>query len=80
VWVKDLQDNTKAFGVFNLGDKSEKYTLDLKKLGIQERASVRDLWRQKEITAVDNVVELTVPSHGVVLMKYSRYVFQVEEK
>jgi hypothetical protein len=69
VWAKDLEDKTKAFGVFNLGDRSEKYTVDLKQLDILGSASVRDLWRQKDMRIDGDKLELTLPSHGVVLMK-----------
>lgn len=69
VWVKDLEDGNKAIGVFNLGDDTEKFTMDLKSIGIEKNIMLRDLWRQKVITNSGNVYNLNIPSHGVYLFK-----------
>ncbi|MFI5253010.1 MAG: putative Ig domain-containing protein [Bacteroidota bacterium] len=69
VWVKELADGSKAFGVFNTGTKSEQYSIDFSKIGIHENTHLRDLWRQKEIPVNGNTVDLHLPSHGVVMIK-----------
>ncbi|MHC1704566.1 MAG: putative Ig domain-containing protein [Tenuifilaceae bacterium] len=69
VWVKELADGTKAFGIFNLGDKSTKYSLNLSTIGISGSAALRDLWRQKDLGLFTGKYESTIPSHGVVLIK-----------
>jgi hypothetical protein len=69
VWVKDLEDGNKAIGVFNLGDNTEKFTMDLKSIGIEKNIMLRDLWRQKVITKSGNVYTLNIPSHGVYLFE-----------
>ncbi|MDD5509095.1 MAG: family 43 glycosylhydrolase, partial [Bacteroidales bacterium] len=71
VWVKSLEDGSRAVGVFNLGDHSRKYDLDLKKLGLTENQAVRDLWRQKDLGTADGKFSCIVPSHGVVLVRLS---------
>lgn len=69
VWVKELEDGNKAIGVFNLGDNTEKFSLDLKSIGIEIKSKLRDLWRQKIILQSGNVHSLNIPSHGVYLFK-----------
>jgi alpha-galactosidase len=72
VWVKRLEDGASAVGIFNLGDKTETYMLNLKKAGIEGKVKVRDLWRQKNIGEIMDVFEAHVPSHGVVLVKVKK--------
>jgi hypothetical protein len=71
VWVKELADGGKAVGIFNLGEDSQKYVLDLKSIGLEGKASVRDLWRQKDLGQFAGSFEAAVPSHGIILIKMS---------
>ena len=47
--MKELVDGTKAFGVFNLAEKSEKYNLNLEKAGLKAGVELRDHWHQKSL-------------------------------
>ncbi len=69
VWVKELADGNKAVGIFNLGDKTENYRLDLKKAVRLNECSIRDLWKQKDLGKMNGTYEALIPSHGVVLVK-----------
>ncbi|MBL7138196.1 MAG: alpha-galactosidase [Bacteroidales bacterium] len=69
VWVKELEDGNKAIGIFNLGEKTTTFPLDLEKAGCQERVSLRDLWRQSNLGTFTDRFETKIPSHGVVLVK-----------
>ena len=69
VWVKNLEDGTIAVGIFNLGKDSEKYSLDLKEIGINSKVKIRDLWRQKDLGSFTGKYTSKIPSHGVVLVK-----------
>jgi len=47
---------------------------DFAKLGLAGRQAPRDLWRQKNLAAVDTAMDslpLTIPAHGVVLCKFT---------
>ncbi len=68
VWIKELADGSKAVGIFNLGDKSLKRKVNLQEVGIKGNYKIRDVWRQKNLPAV-NSVEALIPSHGVLLLK-----------
>lgn len=68
IWVKDLADGSKAIGLFNLGEKTSKYTLDLSKIGLVGFKSIHDLWRQKDLGNFTGKFSTVIPSHGVILI------------
>jgi alpha-galactosidase len=72
VWVKELADGSRAVGVFNLGPKATAFPLILAEAGIAGPAVVRDLWRQADRGKIVDRLELTIPSHGVVLIRCSQ--------
>ena len=67
IWMKDVEDG-KAIGVFNLGRDSRSVTIPLKELGLDEKSSVRDLWRCRELGRCAKKT-FEVPSHGCFLLK-----------
>ncbi|TSA25503.1 MAG: alpha-galactosidase, partial [Bacteroidetes bacterium] len=74
VWVKELADGNKAIGIFNLGEETTSYTLNLVTLGYEKTVSLRDLWRQHDLGAFTGRFVTRVPSHGVVLVKVTELV------
>ncbi len=69
VWVKQLADGQKAFGIFNLGNKAVSYNVNLSQIGLSGETTLRDLWRQKDLGNFNGNMPVKVPSHGVVLVK-----------
>lgn len=69
VWIKELADGNKAVGIFNLGDSTEQFELDLLRTGLNENVRIRDVWRQKEIPHKGEKILFGVPSHGCYLIK-----------
>ncbi len=69
VWARDLQDGTKAVGLFNRGDMSVSVTAKWSDLGISGKQTARDLWRQKDLGQFDEQFSADVGRHGVVLIK-----------
>lgn len=70
VYVKALEDGSKAVGFFNRG--AEEYKAEFNKfglIGISGKQNVRDLWRQKDLADADGKIAITVPAHGVFLVK-----------
>ena len=73
VYAKDLEDGSKAVGLFNISSNAPvKITLQWKDLKISGTQSVRDLWRQKDHGAFQNQFALTVAPHSAELVKISR--------
>jgi PKD repeat protein len=69
VWVKELSGGSHAMGVFNLGSKTQSYSVDLRKAGVNPTGEIRDLWRQKSLKKAEGKVIINVPSHGVMLVR-----------
>ncbi len=69
VYAKDLEDGSKAVGLFNLGAGTAQVTASWSDLGISGTHVVRDLWRQQDLGRFDDKFEASVASHGVVLVK-----------
>ena len=67
VWARPLSDGGQAIGIFNVG--SEDQQVDIKKLApaTASAGTVRDLWRQKNLTADE--LKCTIPSHGCKYIK-----------
>ena len=84
VWSKKLYDGSYAVGFFHvdpyfiLWDQEDAeamqmreyaFDFDLKQLGIEGKAMVRDLWRQKDLGEVNGIFRTEVPYHGVPFVK-----------
>jgi alpha-galactosidase len=69
VWMKMLEDGSDAFGIFNLGDSTIQYNLDLSRMGFIGDVKLRDLWRQVDLGTFTGTFQTGIPSHGVVLVK-----------
>jgi alpha-galactosidase len=72
VWAKDLEDGSKAVGLFNRGEKEETVAVKWSDLGIRGKQNVRDLWRQKDLGPFVEIFQANVPRHGVALIKISQ--------
>jgi len=73
VMAKDLEDGSKAVGLFNTRSNSVA-TVSVKwsDLNISGKQSVRDLWRQKDLGQFKDKFELSIPPHGAELVKIGK--------
>jgi alpha-galactosidase len=71
VMAKDLEDGSKAVGLFYPGDSTatQAVTVRWSDLGITGPWVVRDLWRQKDLGVFENAFTADVRRHGVVLIR-----------
>jgi alpha-galactosidase len=70
VYLKELEDGSRALGFFNRG--GDVATINFNKLGYLGLSGpwhVRDLWRQTDLPDTRGALKLAVPPHGVVLLK-----------
>ena len=67
--VKELEDGSKAVGLFNPGSKLAMVSIDWPTLGLQGKQQVRDLWRQKDLGVHTEEFTAEVRPHGVVLVR-----------
>jgi alpha-galactosidase len=69
VWAKDMEDGSKAVGLFNRGEDENTVTVKWSDLGSTGKQKVRDLWRQKNLGEFKDSFSAMVPRHGVVLIR-----------
>ncbi len=69
VWSKDMEDGSKAVGLFNRGDQETQVTAKWSDLKLAGTHKVRDLWRQRDLGSFTGQFQAAVPRHGVVLVK-----------
>ncbi len=72
VWTRPLIHGAMAAGLFNRDIVAHSVTLDLHAIGYPPDAKLRDLWAHKEERATHGRCTVTVPAHGVVMLKVSR--------
>jgi len=69
VWAKDMEDGSKAVGLFNVDEIETTVRVRWSDLGLKGRQRVRDLWRQKDLGTFEGWFETKVPRHGAVLIR-----------
>jgi alpha-galactosidase len=67
--VKDLEDGSKAVGLFNRGEVETRVTAKWSDVGVRGKQTVRDLWRQKDLGPFENEFRAAVPRHGGVMVR-----------
>jgi alpha-galactosidase len=72
--IKDMEDGSKAVGLFNRGEFQVKLSVSWSDLGVHGKQKVRDLWRQKDLGLFDGSFSAEVPRRGGVLVR----VFQAQ--
>ena len=72
IWTKPLSDGALAAGLFNRDTEPHPITLNLSDVGFQANATLRDLWTHQDVTATNGSYTVTVPPHGVVMLRISQ--------
>ena len=69
IWSRPLSDGSYAVGIFNVGQSDARVDFKkyFKEMGISSLQSVRDLWRQQNLSTTD--VNYFIPTHGVKYLK-----------
>jgi alpha-galactosidase len=69
IWAKEMEDGSRAIGLFNRGRWKSDVPLLWADLGLRGIQSVRDLWRQKDLGEFPEGITLPVARHGAVLLR-----------
>ena len=69
IWVKEMEDGSKAVGLFNLTNKPFAIPVDIKDFQLSGKLKLRDLWRQSNLGLVETHFEMSVLPHGTRLIK-----------
>jgi alpha-galactosidase len=68
VWTKPLSDGRIAVGLFNRSWDNRDVSVDLADIAFRGGASLRDVWKQKDLGRHSGVFTDTIPKHGVTLL------------
>lgn len=69
IWAKNLEDGSKAVGLFNRGMRPATVGLQRSDLNISGDYTIRDVWKQEDIGPLGESYSAVVPSHGVKLLR-----------
>jgi alpha-galactosidase len=69
IWAKEMEDSSKAVGLFNRGEIEATVTAKWSDLGLNGKQAVRDLWRQRDLVFFEGEFKATVPRHGVIMVR-----------
>ncbi len=69
VWIKPLEDGSKAVGLFNRGWGAMPVTVNFRDVGLGDSANVRNLWTKKDLGRFQVTYTALVAQHGVVLIR-----------
>jgi alpha-galactosidase len=72
VWTKPLSGGRVAVGLFNRSWDNRDVSVDLADIGFKSGASLRDVWKQKDLGHHTGVFTDTIPKHGVTLLIVSK--------
>src|SRR6266536_1775856 len=71
-WARPLAGGARAVAIFNRATEPATLTIPWVDLGITGKAQVRDLWEHKAIEVQGPTFSVTVPGHGVVMLRVNR--------
>lgn len=69
IWVKQLNDGSKAIVIFNKQDTEATLSLNFKDINITKKAKIRDLWSHNDKGTFTDSYSAKVAPHGVVMIK-----------
>lgn len=72
VWAKNMEDGSKAVGLFNRSRREKNLYVKWDQLGITGDHIVRDLWRQRTLGVFDGGFASKVSGHGVSLIRLKK--------
>lgn len=68
IWTKELEDGSRAVGLFNRNADTKKIKASWKTIGSDGKQIVRDVWKQKDEGVFASSFSAAVPAHGVKLI------------
>lgn len=72
IWIRDLEDGSKAVGLFNKTEKAMNIPVEMKALTLDGKCQMRDLWVQKDLGQVCRHFEMKTWPHGARLIRLSK--------
>lgn len=72
IWARPLAGGAQGVGIFNRDDQTRSVVLKFGSIGFTGNVNVRDLWKHKDLGSMKDKFAVSVPAHGVVLLRVGR--------
>jgi alpha-galactosidase len=72
IWSRPLSGGPQAIAFFNRAAEPAKVTVKWADIGIDGKRRLRDLWLHQDVTWPGPEYSVTIPGHGVVMLRVSR--------
>jgi alpha-galactosidase len=72
IWAKPLKGGEKAVALFNRNENALPISLKLSDVGFAGGAKAKDVWSAKDLGRLSGTYTVTVPKHGVVLLRLAQ--------
>ena len=69
IWIRPLSGDAVAVAIFNRSTADAKSTVKWAEVGLQGKFKVRDIWGHRDVPVSGPEYEVTIPPHGVVLLR-----------
>ena len=69
IWSRPLSGGAFAIGLFNRSPEAASMTFPLASAGLGDRVRLHDIWANQDVTASGSGYTVSVPAHGVVLLR-----------
>lgn len=69
IWARDLEDGSKAVGLFNRGETETDVSVAWETLGLSGERVVHDLWRESDLGLFKDKFDSKVGRHGVTFIR-----------
>ena len=69
IWTRQLSGGAIAVAFFNRAKDEAKMTVKWADIGAPAKRKARDLWLHRDVEAKDPEYSVTVPGHGVVMLR-----------
>jgi alpha-galactosidase len=72
IWTRPLSNGTTALAIFNRAAEPAKVTVRWGEIGLSGKAHLRDLWLHQDVAWPGPEYTVTVPGHGVIMLRLSK--------
>ena len=69
VWMRTLEDGSRAIGLFNLSRQPDTVAVTWAQLGLEKPARMRDLWRQQDLPVPETGPSFEILRHGTIMLR-----------
>jgi hypothetical protein len=70
IWISHVLNSKQTnIAIFNLADQPQNISFSFKEIGSSKKATIRDLWKRKELGIYKNKFQQTIDAHDALLLR-----------